>query len=356
MRRVVLTLAAALLLVVAAAGCQQKSGDGVASAAVASPATDAAVERGSGPPVVMPEVPGDDYAGLARQLQQAHVHVWFEADLVAAWLAGPASFDTAVSRLGMLADLPGVDGVKIADELGYNDGLRTEDEVVRFLDDSRRALDSRTHHHTKILVDVLVPELGCLAWTDHGSASCATSARDGYPAATEAALTTYLHGGALDAVDLSTGLLDPSTYTSWGLSREQAQDEAWTRVRSLGWEQLASLRARKALAAPGGYQGGSQEAEDDVRTFVDTPVRDGAEAVDIWTWRQPYDGDVVSLLAPDLTPNPLWIALLRARAHGAVLFTHMTPSQMPTDEHARDAEVRRAAQVFDAVFVAAGTG
>ncbi|NUS52804.1 MAG: hypothetical protein HOQ22_17420 [Nocardioidaceae bacterium] len=313
-------------------------------------------EAATGPPpekaaVVMPIPPGDPYATLARQLQQRGVRVWFEADLVERWLAGPTAFAQGVRRVRRLAALPGVAGVKIADELGYGDGLGTPARVLAFLRDSRAALG----RHTRVLVDVLVPELGCLAWTGQGSASCGEQARRDYPAATEQAVTGYLRSGTVDAVDLSTGLLDPATYAGWGLSPAQAQRTAWTRVRELGWDRLTSLRSRKALAAPGGYRGDPRQAAADVATYVSVPVAAGARSVDIWTWRQPYDGRTVSLLAGGLTPNPLWVELRAARRHGAVLFTHMTPSRLPTGRR-RAAELRRAAEVFSAVFVAAGTG
>ena len=86
------------------------------------------------------------------------------------------------------------------------------------------------------------------------------------------------------------------------------------------------------------------------------PSHEGARAVDIWTWRQPYDGATVSLLADSLAPNPLWSALQQARASGVSLVTHMTPSTLPTDPVALAHECDVAATVFSAVFVAAGTG
>ena len=94
----------------------------------------------------------------------------------------------------------------------------------------------------------------------------------------------------------------------------------------------------------------------DVGVYVDTPVSAGASAVDIWTWRQPYDGAVVSLLPASLAPNPLWRALRQARVSGVSLFTHMTPSTLPADPAALARECDLAATVFSAVFVAAGTG
>ena len=86
------------------------------------------------------------------------------------------------------------------------------------------------------------------------------------------------------------------------------------------------------------------------------PVGAGAQAVDIWTWRQRYQGKVVSLLAPDLKANPLWNALVQRRQQGVRLITHMTPSMLPTDSAGFDHECDLAANAFSAIFVAAGTG
>ncbi len=309
----------------------------------------------TGRPVQTVDLRGDPYADLARDLQGRGVEVWFETDLVARWLEGPAAFDTALTRLADLATLPGVKGFKVADELGYHDGLTSVDQATSFLRAVRTELGSRAPG-AEVVVDMVVPELGCLAWTPEGSPSCASQGRAGSPAASEAAVTGYLRAGLVDRLDLSTSLLDDSTYRSWGLSRARAQTEAWAHVRKLGWGELTTLQARKALADAGGYQGTSATARADVHTFVDIPVAAGAGAVDIWTWRQQYDGSTVSLLAPDLADNPLWDQLRRRHRAGVHLLSHITPSQLPDGAAARARECDRVAEVFDAMLVAAGTG
>ena len=296
----------------------------------------------------------DPYLDLARRLAARDVEVWFEADLVRSWLDGPAAFDETVGRLAVLAREPGVVGFKIADELGYGDGLATPQQVQRFLLDADAALDE-VAPGKQLLVDMLVPELGCLPWQGAPQRACASEAERTYPAATMSAVTRYLRTSRVDRLDLSTGLLEPTTYEAWGLTRQEAQRQAWQHVRTLGWAAYTTLQSRKALAAPGGYQGSTEAAEADVATYVEEPVAGGAEAVDIWTWRQPYDGATVSLLDERLRPNPLWM-LLGEQPAPVRLITHMTPSAMPTDPAALEAEVDLAATVFDAVFVAAGTG
>jgi hypothetical protein len=177
-----------------------------------------------------------------------------------------------------------------------------------------------------------------------------------YPAATAAALESYLRAGLIDRLDLSTGLLEDVTYAKWGLTKREAQVDAWNRVKAQGWPQLTILQARKALAEPDGYQGDAALASEDAGTYIDVPTAAGARAVDIWTWRQVYLGKVVSLLGPSLSTNPLWSELVRHRGAGNQLLTHMTPSQMPTESAAFGHECDLAAAAFTAVFVAAGTG
>jgi len=90
-----------------------------------------------------------------------------------------------------------------------------------------------------------------------------------------------------------------------------------------------------------------------VPTFVDLPLTGGARAVDIWTWRQRYDGATVGLMDQGLRPNALWRALLQRRSRGADLLTHFSPSQL---QRSLDADLTTVATVFSGVFIAAGTG
>jgi hypothetical protein len=274
---------------------------------------------------------------------------------VKAWLAGPEAFRQVVHRLRQLARVPGVVGFKIADELGYHDGIDSPAEALQFLTAAHQALQ-RVAPHAQVLVDMVVPELGCLPSVDTAGAACAERARAVSPATDIGAVTHYLRAGLIDRLDLSTGLLDPGSYAARGMTLQQAQREAWGEVERLGWGSLTALQARKALAEPGGYRGSAAQARADVATYVEIPASAGARAVDIWTWRQPYNGATVSLLAPSLSPNPLWAALARLRTGPTGLLTHMTPSQMPTRRAAFAHECDLVSRVFGGVFVAAGTG
>jgi hypothetical protein len=359
-------LTAVLLLVVAlSAGCTARPGSEVPRARASTPAPPGSPEPAvkspagagaKGVPRASATIPaGDPYVRLARAMHARHVQIWFEADLVKAWLGGPASFEAAVSRLGALGSVPGVVGFKIADEIGYDDGLASPAQATEFLRAARSALSVAAPGRL-LLVDAVVPDLGCLPWIGPAGQVCADQARHDYPAATSTAVTSYLDEHLIDRLDLSTGLLDQSTYVGWGLTIAAAQAQVWQRVRALGWQDRTTLQSRKALAEAGGYQGSASDATADVKTYIDVPTSAGARAVDVWTWRQPYDNQTVSLLGPGLRPNPLWKAMRREHDAGVHLITHMTPSAMPTATAAFARECDVAAQVFDEVFVAAGTG
>ncbi|GAA1607174.1 MULTISPECIES: hypothetical protein [Kribbella] len=311
---------------------------------------------GTSTPSTVPAVlPGDRYVALATALHHRGAAIWWETDLVKRWLDGPAAFQGAVARLGQLASVPGTAGFKISDEIGYGDGLTSAAQATAFLRQARSAI-AQVAPGKQLLVDAVVPELGCLPWRGGNQQGCAQRVRQKYPAASAAAVEGYLRAHLIDRLDLSTGLLSPSTYTNWGLTQQAAQTEIWSRVRAQGWEALTILQSRKALAAADGYQGAAAQAAADTATYITTPVSAGAQAVDIWTWRQHYQGKVFSLLAPDLGTNPLWTSLLAQRRIGVHLITHMTPSMMPTDSAAFDHECDLVAQAFTAIFVAAGTG
>jgi hypothetical protein len=297
----------------------------------------------------------DRYVALAQTLHRDGVQVWFEADLVKAWLAGPTAFATAAGRLGDLAAATDVTGFKVADEIGYDDGLTSVTQATAFLRDVRDAL-GKVAPGREILIDAVVLDLGCLPWRDATGRACAQQADARHPAASFTALDSYLRSGLVDRLDLSTGLLTPGAYAARGTTIDGAQREAWHHVLDAGWDRLTTLQSRKALAAPGGYQGDAQQADADLRLHVDLPVAGGAHAVDIWTWRQSYQGAVVGLLGPDLRSNALWVGLRQRRDRGVTLFTHMTPSMLPPSPDSLVRECAVAAQVFGAVFVAAGTG
>lgn len=295
--------------------------------------------------------PRDDYERAVDAAAQRGIRVWIEADLVKRWLAGEDSFDAAITRVAGLASRPGVAGIKIADELGYQDGLNSASQVQGFLTDTATALNAAAPGRP-LLVDLLVPELGCVPGDDGAAAkTCAASQRDKYPQLAMKEVDRYLASHTIDVINLSTYLQSETAYAAWGINRDTAQHAAWQEARRRGWGSLVRLQARKALAHPGGYTASGTAAT--LTTYIDIPRQNGAAAVDIWTWRQPYKNDIYRLADPGLKPNELWRGLLRQRAAGAVLFTHLSPHSL---EAGLGPDLDMIATVFTDLFVAAGTG
>lgn len=283
------------------------------------------------------------------------LRVWIEADLVKRWLAGPASFRAAVATIAEEATHPGVVGIKIADELGYHDGLTTANQIVAFLDASATALRAAAPGKL-LLIDMIIPELGCLPnyqpplrW----ATICAAQQRGLYPQLALSEIDGYLQRRDVDVIDVSTGLFSPRTYAGWGVDENIAQRTAWQEVVRRGWPQLATLQARKALAHPGDDPDSAASVAAAMTTFVDIPRAEGAPAVDVWTWRQLYQGQIYRLLNPGLRENELWLALVKRHAAGARLFTHLSPHSL---EVGLDTDLRELAHAFTDLFVAAGTG
>lgn len=359
MTRLHLISTTVLLLVLAsvfAGACREATGTST-SARTATPEASGSASRAiDSAPTVPPTAQDvralrtkDPYQRVAKLLALRGVRIWWESDLVARWLDGPASFSAAVKRLGVLSKTRGTAGFKIADEIGYHDGLNSPAQAMRFLRAADTAL-AKVAPGLPILVDAVVLELGCLPRSSQ-AAECQQRARTTAPASTISAITTYLRAGLIDRLDLSTGLAEPSEYPEKNLAA--AQDLAWTYVAAGPWPRLTRLQSRKALAAPSGFSGSSGT---DIKVYVETPRRHGARATDIWTWRQQYQGRTVSLFGSRPTSNPLWEALVAERRAGVSLFTHMTPSALPTTPAALVSECALAARIFSDVFVAAGTG
>lgn len=336
-------VAAVVCALLAVSGCQ--SGEGSAT-------------RGTGGPTAAPDaLPRAPYIDMVDRITAQKATAWIEVDLVKAWQVGGKRYGDAVNIVVELASRPGVAGIKIADELGYNDGIDTPKQAQEFLAKASGDIRSRLPD-TKILVDMIVPQLGCLAWvaepvTESERRDCAATEGNANPAATIDAVEGYLESRALDVFNLSAGLRDTVDYSSWNTAPDEAMRAIWTEVNRRQWGLMVTLQARKAFAHSGTYHGGTAQAEQDLRTFVDIPLANGAHAVDIWTWSQPYKGTTYRLSDPGLATNPLIAGLARRRTAGAHLFTHMTPSSLVVSV---ETDVSAATAIFRSVFVAAGAG
>jgi hypothetical protein len=299
---------------------------------------------------------GSPYAQAIQEAHSLGLHVWLGADLAARWLQGPESFRAGVQELGRLASLPGVVGIKIADELGYHDGFDNHfDRIMAFLRASADAL-RRVAPGKLILIDILVPQLGCAPGVQAVAAyttQCMAERVVAFPHLTLQHIDAMFASHTIDVVDLSTYLASESTYSTWGITIDEAQAAAWQEVSRRGWASDVTLHARKAMAFPGTYSGDKDQVNRALRTYVGIPTSSGAEAVDIWTWRQTYDDRIVHLMDPGLAPNPLWRGLVRLHDQGVHLFTHFTPS---TVDRSVRADLTALSKAFSSVYMAAGIG
>jgi hypothetical protein len=297
-------------------------------------------------------------AGYQTAVQVAvadHLRVWIETDLVKRWEEGPTWFRAAIDRVAALANQSGVVGIKIADELGYNDGMNSASKISQFLSETAHALHAAAPRKL-ILIDMVVPQLGCLPGQQSAgspAAKCARREQAAYPQLALPAVDGYLHMHVIDVLDLSTYLLSDSTYKAWGTTADGAQTAAWQEVVRRGWSGLVRLQSRHAFAHPGPYPGTPAQAAAAIHLYVDIPLAYGSRAVDIWTWKQEYSGQMYTLMNPGMQPNALWDQLERLRQADDVLYTHFSPNSV---ESGVQTDLATIATVFTNVFLPAGTG
>jgi hypothetical protein len=279
--------------------------------------------------------------------------VWIEVDMAASWVAGPKRWRQTLDYVGGMARRPGVVGIKIADELGYQDRLGSVDGVVRFLRAARADL-AEVAPGKKILVDFYVSDAGCLPGTASTWArDCAAEFRRRHPRCTLEAVDRYLRTGAVDVVSYAPEILSDGEYDGGTVDPERAMRAAWQEARRRGWDRLVTLNGRLGAAFPGTYPYGRRHADETLRNELDVPFLMGARAVDVWTWRQHYEGKVFHLTDPGLRPNHLWRGLLDRRARGARLFTHFDPTIV---DRGLDADLDVIKTVFSDIYVMPGLG
>ena len=77
-------------------------------------------------------------------------------------------------------------------------------------------------------------------------------------------------------LDLSAGLRDPEDYLVWKTTRDEAMRAIWTEVVRRKWGVLVTLQARRRWRIPGPTGVAPRRPRQDLRTFVDIPLADGA--------------------------------------------------------------------------------
>lgn len=267
---------------------------------------------------------------LAATLVEAHrlgLRIWLEADLVRPWQDGPARLHAALRTVRGLAREPGVVGVKFTEALGYADGLTVPGRIRRFLTEVGDGLAGAAPGRLRLL-DLAVPELSCLPddpTRPHLATVAAARLRGRYPQLAIDNVHDYLRLGAAEVAQVATLPRSAATYAGWGVDDDVAQRSAWSATVRY-WGRLTRLYARADLTHPGDASGDAGAAARRLHTAVDVPLRAGAEAVDAWTWRRPYQGWVARLADPGPRTNPLWDGLVARHAAGARLLTHLDPA------------------------------
>ena len=302
--------------------------------------------------------PRPQYAALVDAVVAKGGRVWIETDLLKAWLEGPERYDSVLSTVLSLADRAGVDGIKIADELGYRDGASPE-EVRDFLARDHLGHSRAACPGTRCSSTSSCRELGCLrvgARRHRRTSSrdaCAEAARSKNPASTLAAVDGYIAAGWPGRHRPESGAAQPEQVRSLGHLRDAGDGHGLVRGRpSMGrqgagcrlgrrWRRRTAMREPRPTRPPMSTRSSTSRSQH------------GAKSVDIWTWRQPYKGGSYMLTNPGLVPNALVEELRKRRARGADLWTHMTPSSL----HVGLApDVEAATALFSTIFVASGTG
>ena len=301
----------------------------------------------------IPTIATTKHQQAADEAVRLGMRVWVEADLTKQWLAGPAQFDIAIAKIKAMAERPGVAGVKIADELGYNDGMDSPRQIREFLAASAKAL-RRAVPGTQVMLDFYVPALGCQPRSEHPQAkACMEAANWKYPQISLANMDYYLASGNIDVLNLSTAIQVEAIYKTWGTTQIETQKQAWIEVTDRGWAKYVTLHARRGLAHAGRFDGDIARARELERLFVDIPEGFGVAATDIWTWRQAYKNDTYRLMDPGNKSNALWEVLRAKRKSGTRLMTHFTPSSV---EKSVTEDLTELSTVFTDVLIAAGTG
>ena len=200
---------------------------------------------------------GDPYADLARQLHARGVRIWWETDLVARWLEGPAAFQAGLTGSASWPRCPATAGFKVSDEIGYHDGLTIDGAGARTSCAPRtRRARAALPRAQQMLVDAVVPELGCLPLARDGQEAARQRVRAGTRPRPAAAVDELPAGRADRPARPEHRPARGRTYDKWGLTRARRRRDAWTRVDAPGLGP-ADHRCRRARRwpRPDGYQG-----------------------------------------------------------------------------------------------------
>ncbi|MGV9383536.1 hypothetical protein ACWDRB_47520 [Nonomuraea sp. NPDC003707] len=271
---------------------------------------------------------GNTVAEAISAAKTAGLRVWVETDLADDYTAGDAQFQAALRSLIAAAKRPGVWGVKFAEDLGYNSGFASSEQVITFLARATKALRAALPGK-RLAIGVVVPELGC-----GSSQPCIKAMRAKALLATKHHVDSYLKAAGVDRVEVASGrfgsdlaqyqVTDPQTNKLTAITPALATQAQWLSIRALGWDTLAQIGSREhGLAHKGdnsSWNKTTATAQIDAR--VGTALGFGAPIVTLWGHHTVDNGQTYQLLNAGLATNGMWSVLtgLNLRGRLAVVF------------------------------------
>jgi hypothetical protein len=270
------------------------------------------------------------------------MRVWVDTELLDDYKAGTAAFATAVKKVGALAAQPGVVGIRFTSQLGYNGAVKTPEEMSTFVTAAAAALHT-VAPGKKLGVHTVVPEFGC------GSSDlCKAEMTKKYPLLTPGDIEPLLTSGSVDQLALDAGLLQ-TTYSTWKITSQQAQQNQWSKVKALAWDTLAQIAAEDAgLAGKDASPLTAEQAAAAATERITTPLKDGAATVNIWTRWQDAKGATYRVMGAGLASTPAWEQLDKLEPLQRRLSTMFNPAS-PEVGIAQD--VKKLSEVFSQVYV-----
>lgn len=190
-------------------------------------------------------------------------------------------------------------GIRVADRL--NEKLTTE-RGIEYL----RLTGGAFHREipgVPVIVDVEDWELTCGL---PGQGSCVTHKFTAYSNCVDAALVEIYKSGYVDGFELSVNLKNDDS---------DAMEKAMTKARKM-FPPPFLLYARTASLSfdEENYPGDAAAARKQVAAYIETPLRVGADGIDLWAWHRPWKTELRTFLNKGGGSNPLWEDMMGAYA------------------------------------------
>jgi hypothetical protein len=253
--------------------------------------------------------------GDEQLLKEARAHglkVYLTFDQDKEFAAGQDISPTVVSVVQFVkAHRDAITAIRVADRV--NQGL-APDQTLGYL----RATGGVLHQQLPglpVFVDLADPELTCDL---PGQSSCSKPRRPDYRYQTNAELLRIYRSGYVDGFMLANGLARSDNDFGGRTVREidaVAQAAAWRKARAM-FPRPFLLFARVALLSfpQQQYPADAAQAALATRVFVQIPLEQGADGVDLWAWNRRFGGTHRTFLDKGGGDNPLWRSMVGVAA------------------------------------------